>query len=302
MLKIGLIGLGTMGARYKKTIIKCNYFDISKILKKSKKTNDVDVFIDKKKFFKKNPADAYIVASPIETHFDYIKDILKIKKPFIIEKPIVKSINELNKIESLVKNLKYPILVNHADLYNPAFEHLQKKIKLIGEYNKVKLQFGKYINFDKIEKSKNMLPYFDWLPHPIAIVIKLFGLPTKINVEKSKIDIKKNYIFQKIHLKLLCRGKTIDIYFSNNYKAPKRTIEIYGDKGYIKYDGYKKKSLSLKLKKKKIESFSFNKTPIENLLKIFQKAIIYKKKINDVNLSIKTMRIIFSIQQKLKFS
>ena len=79
MLKIGLIGLGTMGTRYEKAIDKSSYFKISKILKKSRKTNQTDAFINKKKFFKKNSTDAYIIASPVETHFDYIEDISKLK-------------------------------------------------------------------------------------------------------------------------------------------------------------------------------------------------------------------------------
>ena len=64
---------------------------------------------------------AYIIASPVNTHYEYIKTILQKKKPLIIEKPMVKDVNELNKIKKLSKNINYQVLVNHSDLYNHAF-------------------------------------------------------------------------------------------------------------------------------------------------------------------------------------
>ena len=43
-------------------------------------------------------------------------------------------------------------------------------------------------------------------------------------------------------------------------------------------------------------------SPLENLLKVFYNAIKDKKRISDINLSIKVMKIIFFIQKKIKIS
>ena len=85
----------------------------------------------------------------------------------------------------------------------------------------------------------------------------------------------------------------------NDCKIPKRRFEIKGDKGSIKYDAYKTKSLILKVKNEKTISYSFKNTSLENLLKVFHDAIIHKRKINDINLSVKVMKIIFLIQKKI---
>jgi predicted dehydrogenase len=307
MINIALIGFGSIGLKYFKLLKKNKNFNIIKVLRKknyiNKKSSFVKFYSNKNKFFLKNKKDihAYIVASPINTHYQYIKKILAKRKPLIIEKPIVKNVNELNKIVRLSSNINCPVLVNHSDLYSPAFQKLKKDIKLIGKYKKIKITFGKFQKIYKIYKKPDILfPYFDWLPHPLAISIKLAGYPKKIKILSKKINIKKKIIFQKLHIKLFCKQKIIDIFFSNNYKFPKRRIEIHGDKGSINYDLYKKKSLILKIKNKKKISYSFqNMSPLENLLKIFYNAIKDKKRISNINLSIKVMKIIFFIQKKI---
>ena len=90
----------------------------------------------------------------------------------------------------MLKNYKPSIFVNHTDLYNPAFQTFSRRIKSLGKYNKINIYYGKY---QKIKKNnrKSFLPYFDWFPHPIALAIKLAGLPKKITIVKNKVFLKK---------------------------------------------------------------------------------------------------------------
>ena len=305
MLNIALIGLGRIGRKYFQILKKNENFNLTKVLRKKKhkkKNSFIKFYNNGSDFFSKNNKDihAYIIASPISTHYEYIKKILSQKKPLIIEKPIVSSTRELNNIMKLSSTINYPALVNHSDLYSPAFYELEKKLKLIGKYKKIKITFGKFNKIYKIKnKTNTVFPYFDWLPHPLAITIKLVGFPNKIKILKEKTIVKKKFIFQKLHLRLFCKQKIVDIFFSNDYEIPKRRLEIKGDKGLIKYDAYKTKSLILKIKNKKAISYIFNTTSLERILKIFHDAIIHKRKINDINLSVKVMKIIFLIQKKL---
>ena len=82
--------------------------------------------------------------------------------------------------------------------------------------------------------------------------------------------------------------------------SAKRKILIKGDRGSINYDAYKVKSLQLKIKNRKIESYYFkHESSLNNLLEVFSDLVVNKKKINDISLSIKVMKIIFLIQKKL---
>lgn len=50
-----------------------------------------------------------IIASPTDTHFDYIKEFSNLRKPILCEKPITKSLEELLELEKIV-------LENHTPL------------------------------------------------------------------------------------------------------------------------------------------------------------------------------------------
>ena len=111
---------------------------------------------------------AYIIASPLNTHYEYIKKILAKKKPLIIEKPIVKNIHELKKINILSHNAKHPVLVNHTDLYNPAFKKLEKKVLIINKsvYKFITTPFKKPFNLvflDPPFKENNIVEIIDSL-------------------------------------------------------------------------------------------------------------------------------------------
>ena len=185
---------------------------------------------NRNKFFSKNKKNihAYIIASPLNTHYEYIKKILTKKKPLIIEKPIVQNINELKKINILSNNVKYPVLVNHTDLYNPAFKKLEKNIKLIGNYRKIKIEFGKFKKIYKINnKSSTVLPYFDWLPHPLFVLLDLFGFPEKYKILQAIFTKKNNFSFNNIVIKFFYYNFHVNLYFTNSLNLKKRKLTIF---------------------------------------------------------------------------
>ena len=155
-------------------LLKDKYFRIVKILRKSKKKSN-DLFTNNKKiFFKIKNIDLYIIASPTNSHYDYLKTALIKKKHIIIEKPLVGEFSQFTKIKGLIKKSKKIILINHTDLYMNAYLSLKKKIKKIGKIKSLKLIFGKIDPYPvKNITNKYKLPHFEWLPHPLAIMLDL---------------------------------------------------------------------------------------------------------------------------------
>ena len=304
MKNVALLGFGKIGKKFYEKTKKNKKIFISHILKKKLiklKDKKIKILNKAESVVNNKKVKGYIIATPVNSHFKYAKKIIKTKKPFIIEKPIVANLKELEILFNLCKNFKKSIFVNYQDLYNPAFAQLRKEIKKIGNYSKINIFFGK---FQKIKKNKNNLlftPSFDWLPHPLAISIKLQGIPSKVKIIKNKISFLRGNIIQSSVICLYYKNKIIQINFSNQYRFPKRRIKVEGSKGTLVYDGYKKNMLIKKMKNKVFKKVKYScMDPFDNLINKFSHSLeknLYK---NDIFLSYNLMKILFKIEEEMK--
>ena len=300
MINVGLIGYGRYGKKYYKNLISNKNFKIIKVLRRSKRKIN-DIFTNSpKKFFKLNNIDLYIIASPTETHYEYLKNVINKKKHIIIEKPFVFKLNEFNEIKKKIKDYKKIILINHTDLHINSFMNIKQKINKIGKIKLVKLNYGKddpYLL--KNIKSKYNLPHFEWLPHPIAIIINLFKDQNyKIQLKERRKIVNKRL---EQNLKVIFLGKNfpIEIKFSNCYKIKKRNIEIKGEKSDLIFRGYNKKKSYIKKNNKLLFLKTLEVDPIKNLLNCFLLKL-NKNKFNDDRKSIiSSTKYLFKISSSL---
>ena len=307
---LGLIGFGNIGSKFYTEIINKNIINRIYILKKKSipKKENKNIFTDKKKFFSKK-IELFIVASPIKTHFYYLKKKINKKKALLIEKPLVSNKNDLKKLIKLNENIKSPVVVNYIDLFNPSFKVLKKNICKIGKIKKITLKFGKYQKIYKSNRidSKNMqkLPFFDWMPHPIAILVKLFGCPNDIKLIKNKFLKIKGYIFQDLKLKFIYKNFDAYIIFSNKQKKSKRDVVVKSNKNYLVYSGQSNKILksSTSYSKASFKKFDINKklifktSGIQNNLYYTIDNFVKKSnsKKNNLGFDIQVMTILFKI-------
>ena len=307
MKNISLIGYGNIGKKFFNKSLKEKNLSINKILKK-KTTNlkllNVKFFTNFKTFVKSKKIDGYIIASPLESHYEYARKIIKQNKSFVIEKPLVSNLVELEKLYKKCKNYKQSIFVNHSDLYSPAFLVFLKNIKLIGTYKKIEMFFGKYQEikgFDILNKKNSILPSFDWMPHPLSIAIKLAGSPKQIKILKNNLFFKKKSLFQKSNINLYYKDKVVNIKFSNSYLIPKKRVIIKGSKATLIYDGYKRATFIKKNNNKYFKRVFYSKIDsLENLLKLFYLSLMKKYHRNDIHLAYKIMSVLFKIENKMK--
>ena len=229
---IGLIGRGKMSKAFQKEIKKSKKFNLIKIISKrnmNKKSQNI------KKFFESNKFNLIIITSPVTSHYEYLRYAIKKKKNIIVEKPLVENFNELKKIYKLNRNFKQKIMIHHNDVLNfekfKIFKDNFKKLK------KIEMGYGK----NDVTNTYNK-PFFDWLPHPIALMVKYFGLPKKFNILKFSRNKEKDRILEDLKIEFLFKNLKIFIIFSNFLK--KRTKKIFIFKNIKKeiYDGYKKKN------------------------------------------------------------
>ena len=267
---IGLIGRGKMGKAFQGEIEKSNKFNLVKIFSKRdirKKKQNI------RKFFRSNIFDLIIITSPVDSHYQYLNYAMKNKKHIIVEKPLVENFNELKKLSKLNRNFKQKIMIHHNDILN--FEKFKIFKKSYKDSKKIEMVYGK-----KDIKNSTKKPYFDWLPHPLALMVKYFGFPKKFKIlNYSKIK-KESGFFEELKIEFSFKRLKIYLMFSNFLKNKTKKIFIFKNVKKEIYDGYKKK----------------NQRSIKLLLEKFYK----KNKINEISLFFKSYDLLFRIKKDIE--
>ena len=267
---IGLIGRGKMGKAFQGEIEKSNKFNLVKIFSKRdirKKKQNI------RKFFRSNIFDLIIITSPVDSHYQYLNYAMKNKKHIIVEKPLVENFNELKKLSKLNRNFKQKIMIHHNDILN--FEKYKIFKKSYKDSKKIEMIYGK-----KDIKNSTKKPYFDWLPHPLALIVKYFGFPKKFKIlNYSKIK-KESGFFEELKIEFSFKRLKIYLMFSNFLKNKTKKIYIFKNVKKEIYDGYKKK----------------NRRSIKLLLEKFYK----KNKINEISLFFKSYDLLFKIEKNIE--
>ena len=267
---IGLIGRGKMGKAFQGEIEKSNKFNLVKIFSKRdmrKKKQNI------RKFFRSNIFDLIIITSPVDSHYQYLNYAMKNKKHIIVEKPLVENFNELKKLSKLNRNFKQKIMIHHNDILN--FEKFKIFKKSYKDSKKIEMVYGK-----KDIKNSTKKPYFDWLPHPLALIVKYFGFPKKFKILNYSKTKKESGLFEELKIEFSFKRLQIYLMFSNFLKNKTKKIFIFKNVKKEIYDGYKKK----------------NQRSIKLLLEKFYK----KNKINEISLFFKSYDLLFRIKKDIE--
>ena len=267
---IGLIGRGKMGKAFQGEIEKSNKFNLVKIFSKRdmrKKKQNI------RKFFRSNIFDLIIITSPVDSHYQYLNYAMKNKKHIIVEKPLVENFNELKKLSKLNRNFKQKIMIHHNDILN--FEKFKIFKKSYKNSKKIEMIYGK-----KDIKNSTKKPYFDWLPHPLALIVKYFGFPKKFKILNYSKTKKESGLFEELKIEFSFKRLKIYLMFSNFLKNKTKKIFIFKNVKKEIYDGYKKK----------------NQRSIKLLLEKFYK----KNKINEISLFFKSYDLLFKIEKNIE--
>jgi len=234
-----VFGLGRIGMLYGlekkriqpashiKSILKNKNFDLIGVCdpssKYTKKFEDeygeiCDIFdshIKLLQFFKEHKIipQLFVIATPENTHFKIIQDILKffkfsMKKSIIFcEKPLTKNIENANKIKKMINNSNFELVVNHTRRWNKIWNLCNVNLKKIG-----KIQGANFFFSTSPEnKSRNQLR--DGIH--IADLINWFDIKNEIHVKRLFLPyfVYDFYIWgEKGKIEVLNNGQILNLY------------------------------------------------------------------------------------------
>ena len=163
-LRVGIIGLGIMGADHAKIIYnKTLNVSITAIYDRDiTKSKKISKFINKDVEIKNNPidlinsnnVDCILIASPNETHADYTLECIKKRKFVLCEKPLSPNIKDCNKIiEAEIKLGKKLVQVGFMRRFDSSYNIMKE--------NYQSRKFGKALLFHCIHRSLSPQNFFE---------------------------------------------------------------------------------------------------------------------------------------------
>lgn len=136
MIKIAVIGVGSMGAHHARVYAELKDAKLVAVVDTDKTTAEsvgkkysCNHYTDYKEMLKKESIDAVSVVVPTKFHWAIASEVLKQKKHVLVEKPIASTIEEANTLLTLAKKNSVHLMVGHIERFNPAVHKLKELIK-----------------------------------------------------------------------------------------------------------------------------------------------------------------------------
>ena len=188
-MKIGLLGIGSWGHRIKQKLI--NLMDSQLV--------DLVWFGDSKTRWKEDKlqldlVDWIFVATPNDTHYDIVKDAIKLGKNVFCTKPLTPTHEQSLELFELADKHKVKLYVD--DVFNFRLER-DEILQKIDDKTKIKI----YWSHPGVSTQKQNKSYmFDLLYHDLYLLYPIFCMQAQNNIDWPNID-NMNFTYEKSSVK-----------------------------------------------------------------------------------------------------
>jgi len=297
---IAMLGCGAWGKNLIRNLYKLNILKYIYDPDKSKTKSIIKKYHIKyaniKEILNDKSIKSIIIATPIDTHYELSKIILKKKKNIFVEKPLTSDLRKAYELKYISKKNKTIIMVGHILNYHTGFIKIKKIMNSIC-LNNIHIFSNRMSNSYENENNKYII-LWDYAPHDISIILNIIKNKILLKVYAYK-KIIKNKIYTSI--KLIFENNilsNINLSYTNSNKIQNLKIKSKDNKILILDDtlSWNKK---LQLNKKYI--LFKKKEPLLNECIYFIYCINNRKTpISDSNESIKIIKIIQIIIRSIK--
>lgn len=245
MINLALIGVGQWGKNYLSTVKNIPNCQIKYVCSKTgkklkllegnfyKTTNYRDLF-------QFSDIDGVIIATAGSTHFEIASEFLKKGFNILVEKPLALNYQDALKLQTLNKK-ESKVLVGHVYLFDPAFKKTKDLFKNLGKI--------RYISYESVNRGPfrdDMSILWDMGPHPISILLDLFGQdPKELQAWGLSTLRPKSNLFDSVVIDL--KFPKVDwITIKISWLAPfkRRELIIVGEKDTLVYNDLRDKRVA----------------------------------------------------------
>lgn len=178
--------------------------------------------------------EAVVIATPVASHHDLAVRALRAGKHVLVEKPMARSVSEVEEIGRISKEKECVAMVGHTFLFNGAVRYVKRLIDS-GELGDIRYVYSQRLNLGRIRSDVDAL--WNLAPHDISIIQYWLNDPTPLSVTKRGIDIMQSCIDDVVFLNILYPHKIMaNIHVSWLDPTKVRSMTVVGSRKMVVYD------------------------------------------------------------------
>jgi predicted dehydrogenase len=178
--------------------------------------------------------DAVVIATPVASHFDLAVKALEAGKNILVEKPMARSVAEVEEIGRLAHKRSRVAMVGHTFLFNAAVRYIRKLIDS-GELGNIRYIYSHRLNLGRIRSDVDAL--WNLAPHDISIIQYWLNDPTPLSVVKRGVDFIQNGIDDVVFMNILYPNRIMaNIHVSWLDPNKVRSITVVGSRKMVVYN------------------------------------------------------------------
>ena len=242
MIDIAQIGVGYWGPNLLRNLVvdeRCSVKTVVDLSEKRRRYVNglypaVQVTADPDVVFRDPDIQAVIIATPVATHYDLAMKALAAGKHILVEKPIARSVGEVEAIGRLARENNLVAMVGHTFIYNAAVRYVKKLIDY-GELGEIRYINSQRLNLGRIRSDVDAL--WNLAPHDISIIQYWLGDPEPVSVVRRGVDFVQNKVDDVVFLNIIYPDKVMaNIHVSWLDPLKVRKMTVVGSKKMVVYD------------------------------------------------------------------
>jgi predicted dehydrogenase len=242
MINIAQLGVGYWGPNLLRNLVANKKCKVTSVLDLSPERREyvrglypaIKVTDDLEDVIRDPQIQAVVIATPVATHFDLAMQALAAGKHILVEKPMARSVAEVDEIGRLagVKNLV--AMVGHTFLYNSAVRYVKKLIDS-GELGDIRYIYSQRLNLGRIRSDVDSL--WNLAPHDISVIQYWLGDPEPVSVLRRGADYVQEKIDDVVFMSIMYPNKVMaNIHVSWLDPLKVRSMVVVGSKKMVVYD------------------------------------------------------------------
>lgn len=242
MIKISQIGVGYWGPNLLRNLVATPRCSVKTVVDLSEERRDfvrnlypsVQVTDNIDSVLSDPEIQAVVIATPVATHFDLVCRALKSGKHVLVEKPMARSVNEIDEIARLSKELELVAMVGHTFLFNSAVRYLRELVAS-GQLGEIRYIYSQRLNLGRIRSDVDAL--WNLAPHDVSIIQYLLGDPEPVHIRRTGMDFIQKGIDDVVFLNIEYPSKIlahVHVSWLDPHKV--RSLTVVGSKKMVIYD------------------------------------------------------------------